>query len=299
MIPREFYSTLDRERISYIKDLPLSRYSSFRIGGEGEIGIFPKDKSELIFCLSEAKKYSLPCRILGKGSNILFGDGYIDGVFIFTEKLCNIEINGTCIYAEAGATLASVSAKAAEAGLSGLEFARGIPGSVGGAVFMNAGAYGGQMSDIITRTEAVSQASGDLLRITGHAFSYRESIYTHTPELVCLSAKLKLSRGNTDEINEKMCALAEQRRQKQPLDTPSCGSYFKRPTGHFAGKLIEDCGLKGLRVGNAAVSEKHAGFIVNLGGATAHDVLELEKAVIDTVFKKFGVMLEREVRVIQ
>ena len=187
---------------------------------------------------------------------------------------------------------------AANASLSGLEFARGIPASVGGAVFMNAGAYGGQMSDIVAYTTALDTESGEIIQLTEHSFSYRESIYMKNPALVCLGAELRLRSGDSREINEKMREYTAKRREKQPLEFPSAGSYFKRPEGYFAGKLIEDCGLKGLCVGGAAVSEKHAGFLINLGSATAADVLELEKRVIDTVYEKFGVTLEREVRVI-
>ncbi len=299
MIPYEFYSVLDGAGAAYKKNIPLAPHSSFRIGGNGEIGVFPKNAEQLALCLSAARRYGLKCYVIGKGSNILFGDRLIEGVFVFTEELDRIEISGECVYAEAGASLASLSARAADASLSGLEFARGIPGSVGGAVFMNAGAYGGQMSDIITSTTALNTESGEITKINEHLFSYRESIYMKDPALVCLSAELRLRSGESREIIEKMREYTAKRREKQPLEFPSAGSYFKRPEGYFAGKLIEDCGLKGLCVGGAAVSEKHAGFVINLGNATATDVLELEKRVIDTVYEKFGVTLEREVRVIK
>ena len=236
--------------------------------------------------------------VIGNGSNILFRDGRLSGAFVFTEGLRSIRIEGEALYAEAGATLSSVAAKAAEASLGGLEFARGIPGSLGGAVFMNAGAYGGQMSDVTVSTEAYDVDTGKTVTLTDHGFDYRKSRYMENTSLICLCAELKLARGNREEINEKMRELSVSRRQKQPLEYPSAGSYFKRPEGHFAGKLIEDCGLKGLRVGGAAVSEKHAGFVINLGGATAADILELEERVKNAVLEKFGVTLEREVRVI-
>lgn len=299
MIPCEFYSVLDGAGAAYKKNIFLAPHSSFGIGGCGEVGIFPKNIEELTACISDAMRYEIKYRVIGKGSNILFGDGFIDGAFIFTEALDRVEINGEYVYAQAGASLASLSARAADASLSGLEFARGIPGSVGGAVFMNAGAYGGQMSDIITSTTALNVESGEIIKITDHGFSYRESIYIKDPSLICLSAELLLRCGDKDEIKEKMREYTAKRREKQPLEFPSAGSYFKRPEGYFAGKLIEDCGLKGFCVGGAAVSEKHAGFVINLGNATASDVLELEKRVIDTVYKKFGVILGREVRVIK
>lgn len=278
--------------------IPLSTYSSFRIGGVGELGVFPSSAEELIFCISELRAAGLEYRIIGKGSNILFLDGVLSGAFIFTEKLCNISVEDTAIRAEAGASLAALSAKAAESSLCGLEFAKGIPGSVGGAVYMNAGAYGGQMSDVVISTLCYDTKSRELRTVTDHGFSYRRSIYEKDPTLVCLCANIRLERGDRDEIYEKMRSFAASRKEKQPLEYPSAGSYFKRPEGHFAGKLIEDCGLKGFSVGGAQVSEKHAGFIINRGGATAADVLELERKVSEIVFEKFGVRLEREVRVI-
>ncbi len=298
MIPNEFYLVLNRAKAEYQKNIPLAPRSSFRIGGSGEVGVFPKSAEELSLCLSAARRYGLKYHVIGKGSNLLFGDRLIEGVFIFTEKLDKAEINGEYINAEAGVSLPSLSAMAANASLSGLEFARGIPASVGGAVFMNAGAYGGQMSDIVAYTTALDTESGEIIQLTEHSFSYRESIYMKNSALVCLSARLCLDHGDKAEIGEKMREYTAKRREKQPLEFPSAGSYFKRPEGYFAGKLIEDCGLKGLCVGGAAVSEKHAGFVINLGNATAADVLELEKRVIDTVYEKFGVTLEREVRVI-
>ena len=280
------------------EDIPLSTYSSFRIGGVGELGVFPRSVEELIFCISELRTAGLEYRIIGKGSNILFLDGALSGAFIFTEGLCNISVEDTTIRAEAGASLAALSAKAAESSLCGLEFARGIPGSVGGAVYMNAGAYGGQMSDVVISTLCYDTKSGELRTVTDHGFSYRRSVYEQDSSLVCLCANIRLERGDKNGIYEKMRFFAASRKEKQPLEFPSAGSYFKRPEGHFAGKLIEDCGLKGLSVGGAEVSQKHAGFIINRGEATAADVLELEKNVIDAVFEKFGVRLEREVRII-
>lgn len=292
------YTTLSNSGILCVKDIPLSQRSSFRVGGFGELGIFPKSAEELKYCLSMVVRAGISYHVIGNGSNILFRDGRLSGAFVFTEGLRSIRIEGEALYAEAGATLSSVAAKAAEASLGGLEFARGIPGSLGGAVFMNAGAYGGQMSDVTVSTEAYDVDTGKTVTLTDHGFDYRKSRYMENTSLICLCAELKLARGNREEINEKMRELSVSRRQKQPLEYPSAGSYFKRPEGHFAGKLIEDCGLKGLRVGGAAVSEKHAGFVINLGGATAADILELEERVKNAVLEKFGVTLEREVRVI-
>lgn len=286
------------EGIDCRANIPLSAHSSFKVGGTGELGIFPKSSEELIFTLSELRAESTEYRIIGNGSNILFLDGALSGAFIFTEGVRNIQIDDNTVYAEAGASLSAVAARAAEESLCGLEFAKGIPGSIGGAVFMNAGAYGGQMSDVVVSSLCYDTEKGEVLTVTDHGFSYRESIYEKNHALVCLGARLRLTKGNKDEIYKKMREYAASRKEKQPLEYPSAGSYFKRPQGSFAGKLIEDCGLKGLSVGCASVSEKHAGFIINRGGATAEDILTLEKMIIDSVFEKFGVMLEREVRVI-
>ena len=289
---------LSDQGVEHTAHLPLSSYSTFRTGGKAQLGVFPKSIRELIFCVSEAKANSLPYYVLGNCSNVLFLDGELSGVFIFTKKLRGIEIQGNTVIAEAGATLSSTAVAAADASLSGLEFAKGIPGCIGGAVFMNAGAYGGQMSDVIVSTECYDADSGKIFTVTDHSFGYRESIYEKNSSFICLSAKMELRAGERRDSLEKMREFAEKRRLSQPLEYPSAGSYFKRPEGHFAGKLIEDCNLKGLTVGGASVSEKHAGFIINLGGATSADILELEKRIIDAVYKKFGVRLEREVRVI-
>lgn len=299
ILKNDLYSTLVDAKIACEQNVPLSGYSSFRIGGRGELGIFPKSVSELVFCISKIKRSGKKFYVIGNGSNILFGDGELDGVFIFTKGLCGVRVEGNRIYAEAGASLSAIATAAEEGSLTGLEFAKGIPGSLGGAVYMNAGAYGGQMSDVTVSSTALDTENGETVTLTEHGFSYRDSVYMRSPSLVCLSAELRLSAGNGDEIKEKMRSLAVQRREKQPLEFPSAGSYFKRPEGHFAGKLIEDCGLKGLRVGGAEVSKKHAGFIINVGGATAADVSELEEKIVSAVYERFGVTLEREVRLIK
>ena len=291
-------NSLKARGIEHTPDIALSPLSSFRVGGKGELGIFPKDTDELIFCLSETHAADLTYHVIGKGSNILFLDGRLSGVFIFTKNLNNVEIIGNTVRAESGATLSGTATTAAKASLCGLEFAKGIPGSIGGAIFMNAGAYGGQMSDVVVSSICYDIDNGHVISITDHGFSYRKSIYEKNPSLICLSVEMMLKEGRTEQIIEKCDEYAQKRRQSQPLEYPSAGSYFKRPEGHFTGKLIEDCGLKGLTLGGAAVSEKHAGFIINRGGATASDILELEKKIKDAVYEKFGVKLEREVRVI-
>ena len=295
----ELCKKLDGASVTYIRGISLKQYNSFRIDSKARLGIFPKSSEELARAVSILEECGQRYEICGNCSNILFGDGELDLAIIFTEKLCQIKVDGDVITAEAGVTLSSLASKAAELSLAGLEFAKGIPGSVGGAVFMNAGAYGGEMSDVVLSSVALNRQSGELFTVTDHGFGYRESIYAKHPELVCLSATVRLSKGNKEEINEKMRSFAEQRREKQPLNLPSAGSYFKRPEGSFAGKLIEEAGLKGKRINDACVSEKHAGFIVNLGGARACDILGLEEAVRDEVYKRFGVKLEREVRLIR
>lgn len=294
----DLINSLKNKNIEHIPNLPLSSYSAFRTGGKAELGVFPTTTDELVFCLSEAHKRALPYYVLGNGSNVLFLDGALSGVFIFTKGLRSISVDNNIITADAGATLSSLAGAAADASLCGLEFAKGIPGCVGGALFMNAGAYGGQMSDTVISSTCYDVESQKILTVADHGFGYRESIYEKNHSLVCLSATFRLTEGNRQEIYVKMKEFADRRRQSQPLEFPSCGSYFKRPAGHFAGKLIEDCGLKGLAVGGAEVSEKHAGFIINRKNASASDILELEKKVIDAVYEKFGVKLEREVRVI-
>ena len=291
-------NSLEARKIEYYRNVSLSTLSTFRVGGHGELGIFPKSADELIFCLSETMTAGLTYHVIGNGSNILFLDGNLAGVFIFTKGLNRIEISGNTVRAEAGATLSATATAAAKASLCGLEFAKGIPGCIGGAVFMNAGAYGGQMSDVVTLSTCYDTSSGRITSIDDHRFSYRKSIYEENPSLICLSVEMKLGKGNTEDILKKCDEYAQKRRQSQPLEYPSAGSYFKRPEGYFAGKLIEDCGLKGLSVGGAAVSEKHAGFIINRADATAADILSLEEKIKNAVYKKFGVELEREVRVI-
>ena len=198
------------------------------------------------------------------------------------------------ICAQAGATLSSLAAFAAERGLEGLQFASGIPGTVGGAVLMNAGAYGGQMSDVVVRTKYIDKSS-EIQTAEEHGFSYRSSVFQKNGGII-LETAMKLQHGNRDEIYEKMRSLAEARREKQPLNFPSAGSAFKRPEGFFAAKLIDDAGLRGFTVGGAKISEKHTGFVINRGGATQKDVSELMQKVSDTVYEKFGVRLEREIK---
>lgn len=292
-----FFDKLKSICKTVLEDEPMSRHTSFRIGGAADFMVFPESIEEMQQIFRLCKEENVPITVLGNGSNVLVSDDGIEGVVIsVSDKLSDIEICGENIFAQAGVMLATLSNAAAKASLSGLEFASGIPGTLGGAIVMNAGAYGGEMKDVI-ETVGVMDSDGNVLEIAGKdaKFGYRTSVFS---DYLVLYAKMRLEKGNQAEIKEKMAELNAKRREKQPLNFPSAGSTFKRPQGYFAGKLIEDAGLKGYRVGGAAVSEKHSGFVVNTGGATAKDV----KTLIDDVRKKvkhnFGVELEREVKYI-
>lgn len=273
---------------------PLAKYSSFRTGGKAANIIFPESTEEFVTALRE----NPGAAVLGNLSNTLVLDGGIDGTVIITTKLNSVSVNGNTVTAAAGASLTSVAVAARDASLAGCEFLYGIPGTVGGGVFMNAGAYGGEIADIIenavvfTPDGKVTTLSKDDLDL-----GYRTSKLQST-RYILLSAAFSLQSGNKEVISSAMDDLMNRRMTTQPLDKPSCGSTFKRPAGNFAGKLISDCGLKGISVGGAQVSEKHAGFIVNSGGATSRDILDLVHLVKKTVFEKTGVLLEEEIRII-
>jgi UDP-N-acetylmuramate dehydrogenase len=265
--------------------------------------LFPKDTGELIFATSVCINRGLRYRIIGNASNILFDDKGFDGVIIFTHHLCQTEYihkNDYCLVkVGCGKSLTELSAEVGRKhSLSGLEFAYGIPGTVGGSVFMNAGAYGGQMSDVVTETEYLDTSSGEIHLLCGeeNKFSYRYSIFAEHPEYVVLSVTLKLAEGNAEQIFEKMSHNMTSRKEKQPLEYPNAGSTFKRPAENiFVGKLIEEAGLKGHTVGGAQISEKHAGFTVNIGGASSRDVLSLIEYVKSVILEKYGVVLESEI----
>ena len=273
---------------------PLAKYSSFRTGGKAANIIFPESTEEFVTALRE----NPGAAVLGNLSNTLVLDGGIDGTVIITTKLNSVSVNGNTVTAAAGASLTSVAVAARDASLAGCEFLYGIPGTVGGGVFMNAGAYGGEIADIIenavvfTPDGKVTTLSKDDLDL-----GYRTSKLQST-RYILLSAAFSLQSGNKEVISSAMDDLMNRRMTTQPFDKPSCGSTFKRPAGNFAGKLISDCGLKGMSVGGAQVSDKHAGFIVNSGGATSRDILDLVQLVKKTVFEKTGVLLEEEIRII-
>ena len=277
----------------------MSRHTTFRIGGPVSLMALPVNGEELAAALRAAEECGIQPFFLGNGSNLLVADEGAD-IFVLksVEGLGKMRIDGERITAESGVLMSRLANFAKENGLTGLEFAHGIPGSVGGGVCMNAGAYGGEMSQVINKVTCVTK-TGELLELDGAdcEFSYRHSVFSDGSMMV-LSAEFLLRKGDPKEISAVMEELAARRREKQPLEYPSAGSAFKRPTGHYAAALIEQCGLKGLRVGGAQVSEKHSGFIINRGGATCADVLALMEEVKTQVYAKSGVMLEPEVKFI-
>lgn len=285
-----------RERgIETVQDVSLQNACTFRIGGRADLGVYPKNEAEMRTSVLLLRRHAIPFAVIGKGSNVLFGDGHLTGAVLFTEKMTLLRREENLLYAECGVSLASLASEAAEASLSGLEFAKGIPGSVGGAVFMNAGAYGASMSDVVVFSRSLCTECGEIEEIRDHHFGYRQSIYGENPNRICLGVGFRLKNGNRETIEQTMREYARKRRASQPLEYPSAGSYFKRPTGDFAGRLIEAAELKGFGVGGAQVSEKHAGFLINRGGATAADVLAAEAHVKEEVKRRFGVELQREV----
>ncbi len=281
---------------------PLSKHSSFRIGGPAKVVVFPKSKEEFVQVLRAVKGCKYKYMIVGNGSNLLFDDEGFDGIIIITKNMNGVEYlhrgDVTRIYVECGKSLTELASETGKKhSLTGLEFAYGIPGTVGGAVYMNAGAYGGQMSDIVIETEYFDSSDGEVKKVTGggHGFDYRHSIFAEHPEYIILSTTIEMKEGYAEEIFAAMTKNMTSRREKQPLEYPSAGSTFKRPAGHFAGKLIEASGLKGYTVGGAQISEKHAGFTVNIGGATSADVLAVIEHTKKVVLENFGVELECEI----
>ena len=277
---------------------PMKGHTTFRIGGPADIYIDP-DFYDITPIIDYLKKADIPFTVIGNGSNLLVSDDGVEGVVLaLGKKAGKIEIADTKVVAQAGALLSTVANVAAEAGLTGLEFASGIPGTLGGAVYMNAGAYGGEIKDVI---EAVTVYTPDfkkkVLTADDLQLSYRHSLLMEEEGYVT-EVVLRLQKGDKAEIKARIEEIKNQRVEKQPLNFPSAGSTFKRPTGYFAGKLIDDAGLRGYSVGDAQVSEKHCGFVINKGNATAHDVLQLMQDVDEKVYEKFGVHLTPEVRII-
>lgn len=280
---------------------PLSRHATFRIGGPADYLVMPRSEEEISAVLQLCRAYAVPVLVIGNGSNLLFDDAGFRGCIIqLAERFASLQDCGpNAFYATAGISLSRTASYAASRDLTGLEFASGIPGSVGGAVLMDAGAYGGEIAQCVTASRYLDAEKGTVGELSGteQEFGYRHSVYQDHNWIV-LGACFSLHPGDPAEITAKMRDLNARRREKQPLEYPSAGSAFKRPTGDFAGRLIETAGLKGFRVGNAMVSEKHAGFIINAGGATAADVRGLVEAVQERVFRMHGVRLEPEIKFI-
>ena len=294
-IRKMFCDLLGEDRV-FTEEL-MSQHTTFKIGGPADYFLVPEKSEDVGAIVRLCKKEGIPYFILGNGSNLLVGDGGYRGVVIQIYKnMSAVKTEGTTITAQAGALLSAVAAAAKNASLTGFEFAGGIPGTMGGAVVMNAGAYGGEMKDVLTEVTVMDE-EGAIVTLPADKLElgYRTSIIK-TAGYIVLEAKLQLKEGNPEVIRETMKDLTIRRTTKQPLEYPSAGSTFKRPEGYFAGKLIMDSGLAGYQVGGAQVSEKHCGFVINAGGATARDVRTLMDNVRDIVYKKYGVTLEPEVK---
>lgn len=281
-----------------LENAPMSRYTTFRVGGPADALFLPASVEELQKALAAAEKAGVPVCLIGNGSNLIVRDGGIRGLVIaLGEPFSELRVEGQQVWAQAGARLSAVAAAAQRAGLTGLEFASGIPGTLGGGCAMNAGAYGGELKDVLLWADVL--LDGELRRLCRDEMEmgYRSTMPLRRGAIV-LSACFELRQDDPEAIQERMRDLANRRREKQPLNLPSAGSTFKRPEGHFAGALIEQCELKGCTIGGAQVSEKHAGFIVNVGDATAADILRLIEHVQRVVQAQTGVLLETEVRIL-
>ena len=297
LIYKELLNILDEENIKV--DEPMKKHISFKVGGTADFLVKPKTEEELRNVVEFAKKENVPFIVIGNGSNLLVKDGGIRGIVIeLSDNFNNYEIDGNIIKAQSGALLAIIGRNAMKNSLTGLEFAAGIPGTLGGALAMNAGAYGGEMKQVV-KTVRLMDRDGNIFELSNEEmkFEYRRSLLT-TKDYIVLSAVIELQPGNVEEIKEIMADYSNRRSTKQPLNFPSAGSTFKRPEGHFAAKLIDDCGLRGLNLRGAQVSDKHCGFVINSGGATAKDILDLMFIVKSTVNAKFGIMLEEEVKIL-
>lgn len=294
-VKQKFCQVLGKEQVLF--EEPMKSHTTFRIGGPAEVFIMPKSVKQVQMAVKICQEEQIPYFILGNGSNLLVSDRGYRGVIIQMDRnMGEIQVEGTEIQAAAGALLSSIAVAARRESLTGFEFAGGIPGTLGGAVVMNAGAYGGEIKDVLKEV-TVMDGDGKIFTLPASELEmgYRTSIVKTAGYLV-LSARITLSRGKEEDIKARTRELSEMRTQKQPLDYPSAGSTFKRPEGYFAGKLIMDSGLRGYSVGGAMVSEKHCGFVINKGNATAEDVVSLMKHVTEVVQEKYGVTLEPEVK---
>lgn len=291
----KLYAFAPRARV--LENEPLARHTTFRVGGPADVLFLPESAEELQRAMELAREAGEDCLVIGNGSNLLVRDGGVRGLVIkLAGPMSGISVEGTSIRAQAGASLSQVSRAALQASLTGLEFASGIPGSLGGALAMNAGAYGGELSQVVREAMVLMDGRVQTLSREELAMGYRTTRVLREGGIV-LSAVLDLKEGDASQIAETMDDLNRRRREKQPLSFPSAGSTFKRPEGYFAGALIEQAGLKGYAIGGAQVSEKHAGFLINRGGATASDLLRLIEYVQERVYAQSGVRLETEVRI--
>ena len=276
------------------QNVMLKKYTTFKVGGPANIFVTPRTEQALIKLTRIINETDQSYFVLGKGSNIIVGDKGYNGIIIYTGQLDKITVDNNTIVAQSGATLKDIAEIAVDSSLTGMEFASGIPGSLGGAVFMNAGAYGGEMNDIVQKVSAVDQKGQKKVMPKKELnLSYRSSIFQEN-EYIILNAFLKLTKGNKDDIRAKMDKLERKRKNKQPLEYPSAGSSFKRPKDHYTGPLIEKANMKGYQIGGAQVSEKHAGFIVNKGNATAQDIVKLIQKIQKEVYAISGVKLKPE-----
>ncbi len=304
----DWVTRLDKQMEDYLPDVrvlreePMARHTSFRVGGPARRMAFPEKGEQLVLLLSMAWECGARPLVIGNGTNLLAPDSGLDRLVVETSGLSHLDMGEEpgSLLAESGVPLARLADFACRQGLTGLEFAHGIPGTVGGGVCMNAGAYGGELKQVVSGVSALFPEEG-VKFLTGEelAFGYRRSFLTEHPEAVVLYAVFRLSAGDPEAIRETQRSLMARRKASQPLEWPSAGSTFQRPEGHFAGTLIEQCGLKGLGVGGAQVSEKHAGFLINRGGATCADIKELIRQVQEAVLEKTGVRLEPEVKIVE
>jgi len=284
------------EKKDILFDESMKNHTTFCVGGNAACFLIPRSEQQLISIMQILRSNQEKYYILGHGSNLLVSDSGFDGVIVqIDDNISSIVVSDTVVKASAGALLSQIASEACENGLSGIEFASGIPGTLGGAVVMNAGAYGGEMSQIIQTVDVLTN-EGDIVKFDRKEmeFNYRSSLVKRKSHIV-LSAEIILQKDSMNEIKVRMEELREKRAEKQPLEFPSAGSTFKRPTGYFTGKLIADAGLRGYKIGGAQISEKHCGFLINRGDATAADVLNLINHVKETVFREYGVLLEQEV----
>lgn len=292
------YARLKALNVPCKEIVSMSNHTTMQVGGIAPVVAYVRNAEEMITAIREAKNNGVKYAVMGNGSNVIVSDDGFDGLVIVTTDMKKFSLEGNLIKADCGASLTRLAVAAQRESLSGLEFAYGIPGTVGGGVFMNAGAFGGSLSDVVVSSICYDTKNDSIRKIDReeHDFRYRESIYTRNPDYIILAVMLELKPGKIEDIVAKMNENIRTRKEKQPLEYPSAGSVFKRPIGFYAGELIEKCGLKGYRIGGAEVSEKHAGFIVNRGGAKAEDVMRLVSYVKTKVFLEYSVELECEIR---